>query len=234
MSPVSPLPPKIFRLLGIVPLVAVILAIVGGSDEASSDPSTVSSGLTLVRAGVIVFMVIFIIFAAITLATFLRLRSISAGEERILYALALSIPFIFVRLIYSIIVDFAGNSQFNLITGDVVIQGCMASLMEYIVVILYLAAGLVAPHIARSHAQPSMGLQETGYSGQQSGQTTSQYTEQQSNQPTHNLRDQRGAGQTASDQQYVDTKPQYTSGGRQGRKQRRVQGPIHYLISKYT
>ena len=173
-----------FRLLGIVPIVAVILAIVGGSDEASSKPSTASSGVTLVKAAVIIFMVIFIIFAAITLATFLRLRSVSAGDERILYALALSIPFILVRLIYSIIVDFSHNPQFNLITGNVVIQGCMSSLMEFIVVILYLTAGIVAPRIAKSHAQPSVDLQETGYSGQQSGQTTSQYTEQQPNQPS--------------------------------------------------
>ncbi|MCJ1287234.1 hypothetical protein MMC26_006582 [Xylographa opegraphella] len=226
MSPVSPLSPKIFRLLAVVPLVALILAIVGGSDEAStSDPSKVSSGLSLVRAALVIFMVVFLVLAAITLATFLRLRSVSAGEERILYALALSIPFIFVRLIYSLIVDFAGNSRFNLITGDVVIQGCMASLMEYVVVILYLSAGLVAPRIAKSHAQPSIGLQETGYSGQESGRTTSQYAERQFNQPTYDVRYQRRAGEAAPTQQYTETKPQYTPIGRHGRKQRRVQGP---------
>ena len=187
MSPASPLSPNIFRLLGLVPLVGLILAIIGGIDEASSNPSKMSTGLDLVRAGVIIFLVIFIILAIITLATFLRLRSVSAGDERILYALALSIPFILVRLIYSIIVDFAGNPQFNLITGDVVIQGCMASLMEYIVVILYLIAGLVAPHIAKSNVPPSIGMLETGYNGQQSGQTTSQYPEQRFNQPGERL-----------------------------------------------
>ncbi|MCJ1392954.1 hypothetical protein MMC18_005826 [Xylographa bjoerkii] len=223
MVPASPIRPTIFRLLGLAPIIAVILAIVGGIDESdNSDPSKVSSGITLVKAGVIIFMVTFLVFAIITLATFSRLRCILAGEERALYALALSIPFIFVRLIYSIIVDFADNPQFNLITGNVVIQGCMASLMEFIVVILYLCAGLVLPTIAKSNVQPSMGLEETRYSGQQSGQqytgqTNSQYTQQQSNQPAPN-------------QQYVNTKPQYTSGGRRGRRQ----GPIHYLINKYT
>jgi len=224
MSPASPIHPMIFRILAVAPIIAVILAIVGGSQEAeNSDPSKVSTGTSLVQAGVIIFMVTFLIFAAITLATFLRLRSISVGEQRVLYAVALSIPFIFVRLIYSIIVDFAGNSQFNLITGDVVIQACMASLMEFIVVILYLGAGLVAPKIAKSNVQPSVALAETGYTGQQAGQqytgqTNSQYTQQQSN-------------PSSPDQQYMNTKPQNTSGGRRGR---RVQGPIHYLINRYT
>ena len=251
MSPPSPIQPNIFRLLGLVPIVAVILAIIGGIDQSSSKPSTVSSGVTLVRAGVILFLVIFIIFAAITLATFLKLRALSSGEERLLYALALSIPFILVRLIYSVIVDYAGNPQFNLVTGDVVIQACMASLMEFIVVILYLSAGLVAPKIARSNMEPLVSQGETGYNGQQSGR---QHIGQENQEcqcclvqpvlkymlilnpayPLHNHREGEHAGSApqyaAPSQQYMDMKPQYTQGGRRSRRR----GPIRALISRYT
>lgn len=166
MSTGSFVPSRIFNLLGIVPLVALILAIVGGTDKSSSDTNTVSTGVTLTRVAVVLFMVTFIVAALITITTFFKIRSISSGETRILFALALAIPFLFVRLIYSLLANFSNSSDFNFVIGNVVVEGVMATLMEFVVVILFLGAGLLAPKIPKCNRQQAVAYEEAGLASQ--------------------------------------------------------------------
>ncbi|MCJ1411668.1 hypothetical protein MMC19_005759 [Ptychographa xylographoides] len=198
--------PKILNFIGLLPIAALIMAIIGGIDESSSKPSEVSTGTTLVKAAIIIFLVVFLILAVATIATFFMMRSIAKGEERILYALALSIPFILVRLIYSLLVDFSGNAKFSLTYGDVVIQGCMAALMEFIVVIIYLGVGLITPKITRSDVRPAVGYGKPSLTppGTDYGHEMNYNTQQQ-----------------PAEQQYQRT----------SRRSRRRQGPIHMLFS---
>lgn len=148
--------PRIFNLLALAPIAGTVLAIVGGSEHASTtDPSQVAHAQTLTRAAIIVFLVVFILLVAVTIYTFFSLRSIMAGERRILYAVAFSIPFLFVRLLYSLIGNLNDGTNFSLSTGNVVIQACMATLEEFIVVTLYLTAGVLAPSLKRSRGQPA-------------------------------------------------------------------------------
>ncbi|MCJ1471674.1 hypothetical protein MMC13_000314 [Lambiella insularis] len=218
MSTGSFLPPRILNLLGIIPIVALILAIVGGTDQSSSNPGTVSTGVTLSRVGVVLFMVVFVVLALITLATFFKFRSITSGEDRVLIAIALAVPFLFVRLIYSLLANFSGNPDFNFVTGNVVIEACMDSLMEFVVVILFLGAGLLAPKIPKSNVRPGIAYEEAGMASQGSVQ------------PVYSMNEQRPVRQ-----EYMDTSPHkpqgYERGGRRGRRSR---GPIHALINRYT
>ena len=160
--------PRVFKLLAILPIVGLILAIVGGTDQVPGNtPSTMSTGVTLVRAGIIIFLVVFVLLAVITVVTFFSIRSIPKGEAPLLYAVALSIPFLLVRLIYALLVDFdSGSTTFNNITGNVIVQAFMATLEEFIVVLLYLTAGLLIPKIPRSNVQTGVPLaeQNTPYS----------------------------------------------------------------------
>ena len=158
----SLIPPRVFNFLAILPLVGLILAIIGGTDQAPGNtPSTMSNGVTLVRAGIVVFLVVFVFLAIITVITFFSIRSISKGEAPLLYAVALSIPFLLVRLIYALLVDFdTSSTTFNYITGSVIAQAFMATLEEFIVVLLYLTAGLLAPKIPRSNVQTDVPLAE--------------------------------------------------------------------------
>ncbi|MCJ1250288.1 hypothetical protein MMC30_007514 [Trapelia coarctata] len=147
-------PPAVFNFLTLAPIAGLVLAIIGGTDLASTDPSNVAPGHTLTRAAIIIFLVVFIILSMITIFTFFFLRSISPGEHRILYAVALSIPFLLVRLIYSLLANFDSGTTFSLSAGNVVVQAFMATIEEFVVVALYLAAGILAPKIARADVQP--------------------------------------------------------------------------------
>ena len=158
----SPIPPKIFNFLMLVPIAGLVIAIVGGTDLSSTDPTEVAHAQTLTRAAIIIFLVIFIVLAMVTIFTFFSFGSITPGEHRLLYAVAFSIPFLFVRLLYSLLANFDTSATFNLATGNVVVQAFMATIEEFVVVVLYLTAGVLAPKIARSDVQPAR-RSETGY-----------------------------------------------------------------------
>ena len=152
----SPLPPRLFNVLALPTLAALILAIVAGTNANSSKPSDIHDGHTEAKAAVLIFLITFLIQCAIALYSFLSLHSISQGEKRILFAVTLSIPFLLVRLIYAILVNFdTGSTTFNYTTGSVIVQAFMAIIEEFIVVTLYLIAGVLAPKILRSEVQPS-------------------------------------------------------------------------------
>ena len=156
----SLIPPRILNLLAILPVVALILAIIGGTDQVPGNtPSSMSTGVTLVRAAIIIFLVVFIFLAIITVVTSFSIRSIGKGEAPLLYAVALSIPFLLVRLIYAMLVDFdTGSTTFSYINGNVIVQAFMAVLEEFVVVLLYLGAGLLVPKIPRSNVQAGVPL----------------------------------------------------------------------------
>ena len=63
-----------------------------------------------------------------------------------LYAVILALPFIFVRILYSMLAVFLTNqTTFTLVNGNAIAQLCMATIEEMIVVVLYLGVGITAP-----------------------------------------------------------------------------------------
>lgn len=75
------------------------------------------------------------------------MNSIPEGERRILFGVLLALPFIFIRILYSILADFLHNSTFMLFNGSATAQLCMAIIEEMIVAIAYIAVGLTASSI---------------------------------------------------------------------------------------
>lgn len=82
--------------------------------------------------------------AVLALLTCTSLSAIPSGEKRILFGVLLALPFIFVRILYSVLADFVNNSTFRLIDGNPTAQLCMSIVEEMVVAVVYIATGLTA------------------------------------------------------------------------------------------
>ena len=159
------LPDQVFNILSTPMLVGLILAIVGGVKQTNADQATRNSGKSLTQAAVVIFVVVFIILSAITAFTLVKIRAIAKGETILAFAVAASIPFVFVRCIYALLAVFSGNPSFSILSGDIYIRAFMAIFEEFVTVILYLVAGLMVGKVADREAQASHYQSETKYSG---------------------------------------------------------------------
>lgn len=158
---------KIVQLLHLPALIALILAISGGTDQASSNISDHASGKTKTRVAIILFLAIYV--AACTLWT-ITVRDIGlmvSSQNRIFFCVLLALPFIAVRILYSLISDFGSNHQFSLVDGDVRIQLAMATLEEFVVVLMYTILGLITPKSV-SNSGTNSRQQETCYTTEES------------------------------------------------------------------
>jgi amino acid transporter len=120
-------------------LVALILAIVGATSV--SNPSQIESN-TEVHAAIILFLIVYIMIVAMALFAVCCTRQIPDEERILLKAVILALPFIFVKILYSLLSAFSGLSVFNFVTGSKTADLCMAVLEEMVVVLLYLFAGI--------------------------------------------------------------------------------------------
>ena len=130
-------------------IVALVLAIVGGNFLESDSTSKRSSGQKFSQSGIIIFMAVFACYVGLCLLTTMCISAIHDGENRLLYAALMALPFIFLRMLYSVFVFFLRNDTFNLISKDpnkqATAQLCMALIEEIIVLVLYIGGGMIAP-----------------------------------------------------------------------------------------
>jgi hypothetical protein len=145
---------KVEMIIHLPIVVGLILGIVAGTKEFSNDASTRNSGYDFFKAAVILYIFALLALAAVCLRTFARRQWILDGEMRLLAAGIISLPFLLVRIIYSIISAFSqGSTTFSIIsdrTRAVVVEAIMSVAMEFIVVALFIAAGLTVRPIPRS------------------------------------------------------------------------------------
>jgi hypothetical protein len=128
-----------FRILQLLITVGLILCIVGGTNSTSS--TGVYQPQSETKVGVVLYVVAFIAIAAISGVTAAKLSNAPSQDKRLVWAVLIALPFIFVRLVYSLISVYSHNHNFNLLTGSVAIRVVMAVLEEMAVVVLYLAIG---------------------------------------------------------------------------------------------
>ncbi|KAG2160198.1 uncharacterized protein EDB93DRAFT_1073789 [Suillus bovinus] len=148
-----------FRLLQLLGTIALILNISGISESTSSSSSS-DPGTTMRRAGVILFCVLYIILVAICFHAWTQVRFIMRYRKQLLKAISIALPFLAIRTLYSVLSTFSSSSfditgtaapptgdlaKFNIFTGEWQIYLVMDMLMEYAVVIIYSAAGIVLP-----------------------------------------------------------------------------------------
>jgi hypothetical protein len=157
----SPRHQRPFRLLQLLGTIALILTIIGISDETSSTSGSSSSGNTMRRAGVILFAVLYIILVGVCLHQWTQIHSVMRYRKQLLKAISVALPFLAIRTLYSILSTFSSSTfsttststtsdtsdlaKFNLFTGEWQIYLVMEMLMEYAIVIIYSVAALVLP-----------------------------------------------------------------------------------------
>jgi hypothetical protein len=164
-------PPRFINVVHLPILVGLVLGIVGGTKLFDTNPASVSTGVTYVKVAIMLFLVALIALSAITVFTFIYRRQAMDGEKRLVFASLAVIPFLCVRIIYSIIVDFDRSSTIFSLTSDrttaVVVQGIMSVAMEFIVVLVFLIAGFATPAIPRSMVQSEYNASAPGQQPQQ-------------------------------------------------------------------
>ena len=126
-------------------MIALILCIVGGIDEANTtNSSDVSTGRRDTKIGIIIFLIIYLVLLALVIITMKDVGSASRGEKRIYFAVLAALPFLAVRLLWSLLAAFSNNSTFSIEGGKPLVQLFMAILEEFVIVVMYTLAGLTA------------------------------------------------------------------------------------------
>ena len=133
----------------------MIIGIIGGTNSFSSQLKSRQDAPTLLKASGIVFLVAFIILTGVALVTLSKIGSVIKGDRKLVFAVVTGEPFLLVRVIYILLVDFGTNpSLFSNTQGNVIVQAFMSVFEEFVVVMLYLAAGFFTPKIDRSQVRP--------------------------------------------------------------------------------
>ncbi|KAF3398041.1 hypothetical protein F1880_006112 [Penicillium rolfsii] len=134
------LPRVTFPFFRILTVAAMVLSIVGLTANMTAE------GLqhpdVKVKIGMILYVVSWVVMVAMLAVVALQKGSIERGEKRTVLAVAVSSPFILVRVLYAFFVWFLNNSKFSLLNGDVTVQLVMAVLEEFVVVIVCLGVGM--------------------------------------------------------------------------------------------
>jgi hypothetical protein len=165
--------PKMLKLIETLVLVGLILGIIGGIHAANS---FATSGKfqpgSLNKAGTSLMIVAWICLVISTALTSFSISHAEHGERRLLMAVALSIPFLLVRLIYSIFSTFTRNKSFNLLNGNPTILLCVSLIEEFIIVLIFEGTGLTLKKLVREeHVEGARVMPGSGHSSsQQQGQ----------------------------------------------------------------
>jgi hypothetical protein len=148
-----------FRGTQLVITLGLILSIVGGTSSISSTGTFTVQ--TTSKVGVLLYIVAYA-FLAIRTVTLIPKFSSHTGEKRLALAVIVALPFILVRIIYSLLAVFLHNHDFSLINGSVAIWVVMAVLEEFLVVIIYLAVGWTADTLPATQRGPLTSRQWRG------------------------------------------------------------------------
>jgi hypothetical protein len=141
---------SMLKFVELIILVGLILGIVGGVN-ASDD--FIKTGVYLPgsfnKAGTALLIVSYVAIIIATVIAFFSISHTEAGEKRLVVAVAVALPFLLVRLVYSIFSTFTHNTKFNLLEGNVTILLCVALIEEFAVVVIYESVGLTLYKVAR-------------------------------------------------------------------------------------
>jgi hypothetical protein len=100
-----------------------------------------------------------VISAAIALFFLAQLRRVFKTDRLIIMMAAASVPFVFVRMVYVMLLAFDNDSKFNPRAPNVYVEAFMQVLMEFIIVAMYLVAGLFSAKIGPDDHTRGRGMQ---------------------------------------------------------------------------
>jgi hypothetical protein len=193
-------------------LAGLILFIIGATSNTSPEGLTQINSKT--KIGMDIFIVSFLLLCLLLLVLASRRHQIEDGEHRLLGAVAISMPLLLVRLIYSILVIYVHSSTWNQLTGNVTAMLIMSVLTELVIVAIYLGTGMTL----HTH------LTDVQY---EAPSEASMPPEPHQNGPAPNTACDPRIPMTDYDHDPEDSAPAWNN--RRQRRQRRG-GPVHMLI----
>ncbi|KAL4960164.1 uncharacterized protein BDV14DRAFT_204998 [Aspergillus stella-maris] len=150
------------QLLHIPALIALGLAIAGGTNSASSDPSKQSTGKNETRGACVLFAVMYASLVALWSITTRDVKKMDTVQKRIYFAVFAALPFMGARVVYSLMSSFGSDRRFSMIYGDVGVRLGMATIEEFVVVFMYTVLGVVTPKAAVLENKDDASSQESG------------------------------------------------------------------------
>jgi len=149
---------KAWRLLGLLATIALALSVYGSTE---TSPSEVSNGTTLRRVGAFLFFLLYLLLVGVHAYCWMNVGRLMKHRRTLLTAISSALPFLGIRVIYSILSAFSGSlsfsgtasttpntsalAKFSMLTGDWPIYLVMSVLMELVVVVIYTTAGARIP-----------------------------------------------------------------------------------------
>ncbi|PYH92855.1 hypothetical protein BO71DRAFT_12490 [Aspergillus ellipticus CBS 707.79] len=146
--------PLLFKVVGLLTLVGLILCIVGQVENMGS-LSEMMNISSKAKVGYILFIIAWVGLCGLFALIGCKYHSIEDGEHRLLLAVGLSVPLLLVRLVYSLMGAFSHNSMFSMLTGNVTVMLVMSVLEEIGIVLICLGVGLtlaVRPRVVDAEA----------------------------------------------------------------------------------
>jgi hypothetical protein len=152
---------RALKLIEILIMVGFILAIVGGVNAGNTFSKTGNfTPSSLSKVGIVLFTLSYIALVLSTIFIAPSVEHAAHGEKRILTAVVISLPFLLVRLFYSIISTFTTNINFNNMRGSVTVQLFVAFVEELIVVVVFETTALILFQVPKGHAYEGAPLVE--------------------------------------------------------------------------
>ena len=141
-APASSRRGQVIQLLYLPCTIAFILCIVGGTDLASAKPSDQHSGKSLLKAGIILFVVVYAALFLITILTARDFNRIIPGERRIFIVVLAALPLLGTRILFGVLSIFLNDKTFAIFGGNIAARVLLAVVEEFLVVIAYTIVGL--------------------------------------------------------------------------------------------
>lgn len=171
----SPFTAQQRKLLQIISIVSIVLGIIAGTKISDSDPSTRSTGVTYLKVAVILILIQYLASCIVLGFCAMNFRHILDVDQKLFFCMTLAVPFLLVRVAYSILVAFDyGSSTFSMLSTTTValaVRACLGIAMEVITVYLFILAGIVSPKMIIGERSP-----EAEASIQQNGQLKAGYS----------------------------------------------------------
>ena len=142
------------KIVHIPAVIALILCVVGATN--ASDPTKIESQSTI-HIGIILFAVVWGMLVALTFGAWYAKRRSGEGEGLLILAVLCALPFLAVKLVYSILPAFTHSKIFGLNAHSTDAETAalfMSVLVEMFVVLIYITTGLKLRAVPKGAADP--------------------------------------------------------------------------------
>jgi hypothetical protein len=152
---------KIFRILQLVTIGALILGIIGVTSSGTLNPATFTPS-TVSKVGIILYIAVLAAIAIIFIQSLPNVSAVPRSERIMRVHIPIALLAIAIRLAYSALCIFVNNGTFSLFGGSIVADIVMAIVEEFFVVVITLALGFKLRRISPSMESEVMNHNQNG------------------------------------------------------------------------